>query len=97
MMKNTPVFVACVFTIVALIVFGALLRWDGIDMSVKMEQLSGLLAPVAFAAAVVERGVEILISPWRDAEATKLERTIAAIKARPAADAAAAAQNAART
>ncbi len=54
---------------------------------------SSLLAPLAFAAAVVERAVEILISPWRDAEASKLDKAVTAIKARPA-DPAANAQNA---
>ncbi len=95
MKKNTPVLVACAFAIVALIVFGTLLKWDGVVMTVRLDQLAGLLAPIAFAAAVVERGVEILISPWRDAGASKLESAIAAIKARTAADAAAVAQNAA--
>ena len=61
-------------------------------MSVTPQNLTNLLAPLAFAAAVVERGVEILISPWRDAEAGKLENNLAAIQAQPAADAASAQQ-----
>jgi hypothetical protein len=93
MKNNTPLLIALAFALVILIVFCTLLKWDGIEMTVQLSQLAGLLAPVAFAAAVVERGVEILISPWRDTEATKLENTITAIKARTA-DAAAAAQNA---
>lgn len=48
-----------------------------------MADLTGLLAPLAFCAAVIERAVEILISPWRDSEATKLEESVAAIKGRP--------------
>jgi hypothetical protein len=44
------------------------------------------LAPLAFASAVIERAVEILVSPWRDAEASKLDKAVTAIKARPKPD-----------
>ncbi|HXX18855.1 MAG TPA: hypothetical protein VEJ46_05595 [Candidatus Acidoferrum sp.] len=60
------------------------LKWKGLDLSVKVADLPGLLAPVAFAAAVIERAVEILVSPWRDAGASKLQRALDSIKARPA-------------
>ncbi|MGB7762243.1 MAG: hypothetical protein WBL61_20585 [Bryobacteraceae bacterium] len=53
-------------------------------MTVRLQDLSGLLAPLAFAAAVIERAVEILVSPWRDSEASKLERAVATIKAKAA-------------
>src|SRR2546429_3585106 len=46
--------------------------------------LPGKLAPLAFAAAVIERAVEILISPWRDAGASKLQKGIDILKARSA-------------
>jgi hypothetical protein len=59
-----------------------------------LQDLSGLLAPLAFASAVIERAVEILVSPWRDAGASKLSKALAAIQARPA-EPAACAQNAA--
>jgi hypothetical protein len=39
---------------------------------------------LAFAATFVERAVEILVSPWRDEGASKLDKAVAAIKARPA-------------
>ena len=38
----------------------------------------------AFAATFIERAVEILVSPWRDEGASKLDKVVAAIKARPA-------------
>jgi hypothetical protein len=66
------------------VVFWTVLYWQGLKMSVSVATLTSLLAPVAFAAAVVERAVEILISPWRDAGASKLQRALAAIQARPA-------------
>jgi hypothetical protein len=91
--KNWPLFVAGALALTGVIVFRAWLNWDAISLTVRLQDLSGLLAPLAFAAAVVERGVEILVSPWRDAEASKLEKAVAAIKTRPA-DPASNAQNA---
>jgi hypothetical protein len=89
MKRFIPVFVACAFAALGAIVFGALRWWEVLAMSVTLQNLPSLLAPIAFGAAIVERGVEILISPWRDAEASKLETQLAALKAQPAADAAA--------
>ncbi len=81
--KNAPLVVAGGLALLGIVIFAVWLQWDGVVMAVSLDKLAGLLSPIAFAAAVVERGVEILISPWRDAEASKLERTVAAIKARP--------------
>lgn len=92
--KNWPLFVAGALALAGVVVFRAWLNWDALGLKVRLQDLSGLLAPLAFAAAVIERGVEILVSPWRDAEASKLEKAVAAIEARPA-DPAANAQNAA--
>jgi len=92
--KNWPLLVSGALALVGVIAFRLWLKWDTLGLTVRLQDLSGLLAPLAFAAAVVERAVEILISPWRDAEASKLEKTVAAIKARSA-DPAAQAQNAA--
>lgn len=60
------------------------LGWDGLAMAVNPATLVSLLSPIAFASAIVERGVEILISPWRDSGAAKLEKAVATIKASPA-------------
>jgi hypothetical protein len=92
--KNWPLFVSGAAALVGVIVFRARLNWGTLGLTVRLQDLSGLLAPLAFAAAVIERAVEILVSPWRDAEASKLERVVATIRARPA-DTAANAQNAA--
>ena len=81
--KNWPLFASGALALVALIVFRAGLNWDALGLTVRLQDLSGLLAPLAFAAAVIERAVEILVSPWRDADASKLEKAVSAIKARP--------------
>jgi hypothetical protein len=92
--KNAALVIAGGLALAGILIFAVWLKWDGVVMTVALDKLAGLLSPIAFAAAVVERGVEILISPWRDSEASKLEKAVAAIKARPA-DPATAAQNAA--
>src|SRR5580692_10193312 len=91
--KNWLLFTAGTLALLGVIVFRAFLNWDAIGLTVKLTDLSNLLAPLVFAAAVIERAVEIIVSPWRDAEASKLEKEMAAIDARPA-DPAANAQNA---
>lgn len=95
MKKSIPLLLALALTLVTAIVFGLVRGWPNLPESVTMQNAGILLAPIAFAATVVERGVEILISPWRDAEANKLQNAIAAIKARPAPDPATAQKNAA--
>jgi hypothetical protein len=84
MNKMGQVILACVIALIAVAAFGAWLQWGVIGLTVDATKLAGLLAPIAFAAAIVERGVEVLISPWRDAGANKIQAKIDAIKARPA-------------
>jgi hypothetical protein len=72
------------FVILSLGVFRWRVNWPSLIFTIKPSDLVGLLSPLVFAAAVVERAVEILVSPWRDAGADKLEKAIAAIKTRPA-------------
>ena len=84
MKKNWPLFASGIVALLGVIIFRVFMKWDALGFSVKLTDLTGLLAPLAFASAVVERAVEILVSPWRDAEASKLERNVTAIKTRPA-------------
>ncbi|MGD0162319.1 MAG: hypothetical protein ABSB39_07590 [Candidatus Sulfotelmatobacter sp.] len=91
--SNWALLLSGVIVLAGVIIFRLWINWDGVKLTVKVEDLAGLLAPLAFAATVIERGVEILISPWRDAGASKLQKAVEAIKARPA-DPATAQQNA---
>jgi hypothetical protein len=79
-----PLLIAWPLAAEGIVVFWNVLYWQGLKMSVSVATLTSLLAPVAFAAAVVERVVEILISPWRVTGASKLQKRFAAIQARPA-------------
>ena len=92
--KNGPLLVASGLALVGVLVFRVYLNWGALVLTVRLQDLTGLLAPLAFAAACIERAVEIFVSPWRDAEASKLAKEVAAIQARPA-EPAACAQNAA--
>ena len=80
--KHIPAAIACALAVVLVFIFGRWLDWDGLLMTVSPDKLVGLLSPIAFAAAAVERGVEIMISPWRDGEAAKLGKNLAAAKTR---------------
>lgn len=82
--KNWPLLVSGAIALSCVAVFGAYLKWDGLSLTVRLQDLSGLLAPLAFASAVIERAVQIIVSPWRDAQASKLEKAVSAIKDRPA-------------
>jgi len=82
--KNWPLLFSGALALLVVVTFHIWLQWDNLSLTVQVTNLANLLAPLAFAAAVIERAVEILVSPWRDAGASKLERAVAAIKARPA-------------
>jgi hypothetical protein len=79
-----------------LVIFAVWLRWEGVSLSLQVSNIASLLAPLVFAAAVIERAVEILVSPWRDAQASKLEAAVSAIQANTGADSAISEQNANR-
>jgi len=85
--RHWPVFVSIALAILAVILFSMLpwdpkkLPWSAINLTVSVSDLAGKLAPLAVAAAVIERAVEILISPWRDGEANKLSRVVDAARA----------------
>jgi hypothetical protein len=81
--RNWPVLAASALALIGVVIFRVFLKWNNLNFTVKVSDLAGLLAPLAFAATVVERAVEILVSPWRDAGANKLDKAVAAIKARP--------------
>jgi hypothetical protein len=96
--KNMPLVVASGLALVGVLLFRAYLNWGALVLTVRVQDLTGLLAPLAFAAACIERAVEIFVSPWRDAGASKLAKDVAAVQAAiqaKSADPAACAQNAA--
>ena len=75
--------VVSVIGLIVVVVLGAVLSWGSIDMAIDVTKIASILAPMAFAAAVVERAIQILVSPWRDGEAALLKATIGEVKGRP--------------
>jgi hypothetical protein len=62
--KSWPLLVSRAFALVSVVIFRMFLNWNNLNLTVKVSDLAGLLAPLAFAATVVERAVEILVSQW---------------------------------
>jgi hypothetical protein len=63
------------------VIVSAVKGWGPLPWNVTLQNLTPLLAPLVMASAVVERAVEILISPWRDPDASKLVTALAIEKA----------------
>jgi hypothetical protein len=78
-----PLLLGFLATIIAFFIFAYFQKWNGIEMALAPDQLLTKLTPLILAATFIERAVEILISPWRDTGASKLDRLVTAIKARP--------------
>jgi len=86
-LKQWSFLIIGVLTLIAVFAVSWRDRWGDLANCfalVKVGDFPGKLAPLAFAAAVIERAVEILISPWRDEGASKLQKAIDAVKARSA-------------
>jgi len=69
--------------------FAAFAKWGGLNFSIDPGQLMNLMSPLLLAAGFIERAVEVLISPWRDADASKLQTALDQAKAATVPDAAA--------
>jgi hypothetical protein len=67
--------------IAAGIVATYIFHWNGIQFSVQVSQLMTKISPLILAAAFIERAVEVLISPWRDTDAAKLQTAVNVAKA----------------
>jgi hypothetical protein len=78
-----PLLLGFLLTLAGFVFFAFAQKWNGIELSIPPDQLVTRLSPLILASAFIERAVEILISPWRDTHANKLQRVRDAIKARP--------------
>jgi hypothetical protein len=85
--RNAPLLVSTGVALVMVILYTWLARWRGVALSIDIPHVMDTLAPLLLASAFIERAVEVIISPWRDAEANQLESALNELKARtPAAD-----------
>jgi hypothetical protein len=71
MESNTPKapIVASVIAVIAIGAFASVLRWGGLAFSIKPPKLMNVLSPLILTAGFIERAVEVIVSPWRDAGA----------------------------
>jgi hypothetical protein len=78
--KYLPLVVSVGITLVAVIIFAWLARWRGLPFSIDPRNLLSVMSPLLLVAGFIERSVEVIISPWRDAGAYKLSQALAVLK-----------------
>src|ERR1700691_4510379 len=71
-----PLTVAAILGGVGIVGYAMFARWGGLSFSVVPSDLMKLTAPLILTAGFIERAVEVLVSPWRDAEANRLRETV---------------------
>jgi hypothetical protein len=71
MKKNAVILVSLGIAALGLVLFAWFAMWPGLTLTVKLENVAGILAPLILTAAFIERATEVVISPWRDPEADK--------------------------
>lgn len=81
MKNNFALIAASSLGAIAVFLFAAFLRWGGLNFSIKPAEILNVLSPLILTAGFIERAVEVLVSPWRDTGATKLQKALDAAKA----------------
>jgi hypothetical protein len=85
---NRPLYVSSASAVLVVTLFTWLSRWRGLGLSMNPSNILSVMSPLLLTAGFIERAVEIVISPWRDAGATKLGNVVDTLKAQvPAVDA----------
>jgi hypothetical protein len=74
--KYLPLGLASAIAVVIVGLFAWLARWRGLPFSIDPSNILNVMAPLLLTAGFIERSVEVIVSPWRDAEATKLGRAL---------------------
>jgi hypothetical protein len=78
---HLPVALAGMCAMVVLATYAAYSSWRGLDYSIDPTQLVSKMSPLLLASAFIERAVEVLVSPWRDTEASKRQAALDQAKA----------------
>jgi len=84
-LKYLPLGLTVAIALVVGVLFAWLARWRGLPFSIDPRNLLNVMAPLMLTAGFVERAVEVIISPWRDADANKLTQALAVLQAASAA------------
>ncbi len=85
--SNWPIVAASVCAALLLAAYVAFARWGGLNFSIDPTQLMSTMSPLLLTAGFIERAVEVLVSPWRDAEANKKQAALDAATGAGAPDA----------
>lgn len=83
---NMPLIATSAIAVLAIGLFAGLARWGGLTFSIQPTQVMNLLSPLILVAGFIERAVEVLVSPWRDAGANGLIKALEVAKAANVAD-----------
>lgn len=69
-----PVLALVLLILLLLVVLTKHWLWPGLALSVQPVNVMATIAPLLLTAAFIERAVEVVISPWRDPEAERLQK-----------------------
>jgi hypothetical protein len=82
---NLPLIVSTALAIVVVFLFAAWAYWQGLNLSIDPGKVMSAISPLLLTAAFIERAVEVVLSPWRDGDAAKLENIVNSLKAQTSA------------
>jgi hypothetical protein len=80
-LRFLPIFLTVGIALLIGVPFALLAHWRGLPFSIDPSNLLSLMSPLLLTAGFIERAVEVVISPWRDAEANKLTQALAVLQA----------------
>lgn len=81
---NIPLLASAAIAFVMVLLYAWMARWSGLSLSIAPQDVMSKMSPLLLIAGFIERAVEVIISPWRDARATVLENKLNALKAQTA-------------
>jgi hypothetical protein len=74
--KFWPVYISLALFLVGVLLFATMAKWDALQLNLDPKNIVGVLGPITLAAAFIERSVEVIISPWRDPDASHLANKV---------------------
>lgn len=66
------IYISLGFFMVGIVVFARISKWDALPLNLDPKNIVGILGLITLAAAFIERAVEVVISPWRDPDASHM-------------------------
>ncbi len=82
--KRHALFLFCVAVALLVLILEHHAQWPGAGLVMDPKTVLTFLSPLLLTAGFIERAIEIIVSPWRDAGATVLANRVDALKSLPA-------------